>query len=226
MIELRNIERTFRKGPVVTPVLKGISFQIPPGQLVAIVGPSGAGKSTLLYQMSMLDHPSNGQVIIDGVDTTRLGNGESSQYRLENFGFVFQDYALVPELTAAENIMITGLMRGLDHGQCREEAESLLVRLGMDHAADKLPSHLSGGEQQRVSVARAIAQKPKILFADEPTANLDSKNSQDVMELLIQLNRGGQTIVMVTHEMEYARMAHRIIELRDGRVSSDKMMSK
>jgi len=221
MLELKNITRTFVSGSVETRVLKGISLTIKEREFVAIVGPSGAGKSTLLYQMSLLDHPTSGSVSVDGEDITDLKPEEGSFYRLNNFGIVFQDYALVPELTAEENVALPDLMRGVERLVAMEKARQVLEKFDMGHAYGKLPSQLSGGEQQRVSVARAIAGKPKLLFADEPTANLDSERSIGVIETLKKLNEEGQTIIMVTHELEYARMANRIIEIRDGVLVSD-----
>lgn len=224
MLEAKNIERFFINGDIKTEVLRGIDFVVPRGQFVSVVGPSGAGKSTLLYQLALLDTPNSGQIIFEEQDVTHLNQAQASCFRLQNFGFVFQEYALVPELTVTENIVVPMLMRGEEKNVAEKVAHQILTRLDLDHAFDKLPSRLSGGEQQRVSVARAVAGKPKILFADEPTANLDSERSLDVLKTLDDLNREGQTIVMITHEIEYARMADRIVELRDGKVVSDKIL--
>jgi putative ABC transport system ATP-binding protein len=219
MIDARNITRIFKNGDVETSVLKGIDIRIGDGEFLAIMGRSGAGKSTLLYQLSLLDEPTQGVVTIDGLDTSRLSQQEKTSYRLAHMGFVFQDYALIPELTAAENVMLPLLMRGVEPYDARERAKEVLNDLGLLHRADGLPSELSGGEQQRVSIARALVHKPKVLFADEPTANLDQQAARDVIEILETLaQKQKQTIVMVTHEAEYAKRADRIVYLSDGLV--------
>lgn len=209
---------------IETKVLRGVDLEVSEGEFVSIIGPSGAGKSTLLYQMSLLDRPTSGSIQIAGKEVAELNEQEATQFRLEHFGFVFQDYALLPELTAEENIAMPSLMVGASVRDAIASARKVLESLDALHVADHLPSQLSGGEQQRVSIARAIARKPKILFADEPTANLDSQRSQEVIEAFLELNKRGQTIVMVTHEMEYAERAHRIIELRDGQIVKDRAL--
>lgn len=219
MIDARGIKKIFINGDVTNEVLKGIDVRIADGEFVAIMGRSGAGKSTLLYQLSLLDEPSTGLVTIDGLDTSTLSQDEKTKYRLAHMGFVFQDYALIPELTARENIMLPLLMRGDAPADASEKAAQVLEMLGMAHRANGLPSELSGGEQQRVSIARAIVHEPKVLFADEPTANLDLQAAKDVVEILEMLSRKHkQTIVMVTHETDYGKRADRIIHLDDGRI--------
>lgn len=226
MITVKNITKNFTNGTVVTHVLRGVSLEIPDGQFVAIVGPSGAGKSTLMYQMSLLDTPNSGSIFVDDREISALNDTEAIKYRLENFGFVFQDYALIPELTALENVTLLGLMQGIDYSVVKKEATAILESFNLLNQIDHLPSQLSGGEQQRVSVARAIIKKPKILFADEPTASLDSDMSSQVMKVFLDLHKKGQTIVMVTHEEEYAVMADRIIRVKDGQIIDDKMLEK
>ncbi|MEY2641159.1 MAG: hypothetical protein RL150_552 [Candidatus Parcubacteria bacterium] len=217
MIDARGITRTFKNGDVTTSVLKGIDLRIADGEFLAIMGRSGAGKSTLLYQLSLLDEPTTGIVTIDGLDTSTLSQHEKTSYRLRHMGFVFQDYALIPELTAVENVMLPLLMRGISPWSAREKALEQLSQLGLEHRAAGLPSELSGGEQQRVSIARAMVHEPKVLFADEPTANLDQQAAKEVIEILEMLaTKHKQTIVMVTHEAEYAKHANRIVHLRDG----------
>lgn len=219
MIDARNIERTFINGRVETQVLKGIDLRIGDTEFIAIMGRSGAGKSTLLYQLSLLDEPTKGVVAIDGLDTSTLTRVEKTQYRLKNMGFVFQDYALIPELTAVENVMLPLLMQGFSIPQATKRAEEKLALLGLGERFTNLPSQLSGGEQQRVSIARAIVHEPKVLFADEPTANLDLEAALEVMDVLEDLFvTHKQTIVMVTHEEEYGQRAQRIVRLSDGTI--------
>jgi putative ABC transport system ATP-binding protein len=227
MIEARGIKRIFKNGDVSVEVLKGVDIHIKEGEFLAIMGRSGAGKSTLLYQLSLLDEPTEGAVVIDGLDVSTLSIHEKTQYRLEHMGFVFQDYALIPELTAIENVMLPLLMRNVSHAEATKKASAILDQLGLLHRANGLPSELSGGEQQRVSIARAMVHEPKVLFADEPTANLDLQAAQEVVRILETLSRDhGQTIVMVTHEEEYGKRADRIVHLTDGLVDQVKELSK
>lgn len=220
MITANNVERTFTKGPIETRVLKGVSLSIAQGEFIAIMGKSGAGKSTLLYQLSLLDHPTAGSIVVDGVNTEKLSRDERTEFRLRRLGYVFQDYALLPELTAIENVMLPMLMQGFPDEQARTNAREALASVGLAHREGNVPSKLSGGEQQRVSIARAIAHKPKIVFADEPTANLDNESSRMVMDIFAKLHREGQTIVMVTHEDEYGHVADRVVRLDDGKIVS------
>ena len=221
MIETKQLVKTFKNGDVVTSVLKGIDFKTREGEWVAIMGRSGAGKSTFLYQMSLLDEPSGGEIVIDGYDTHSMSANQKMLFRLSKFGFVFQDYALLPELTALENVALPLHMAGLGKGVAYQKAVAALERAGLGHRTGNLPSQLSGGEQQRVSIVRAVAHNPKILFADEPTANLDNESSARIMEIFKDLHKGGQTIIMVTHEEQYAKLAQRIVHLDDGRIVSE-----
>lgn len=218
IIQGKNIERTFGEGDLAVHVLKGINIDIEAGSFVAIMGKSGAGKSTLLYQLSVLDTPTAGQVIIDEIDVNTLSESDRTSFRLNTLGYVFQDYALVPDLSARENIMIPLIMRGLSWGEARVAADKAMDSVGLPGKYENLPAELSGGEQQRVAIARAIAGNPKILFADEPTANLDSQSGEAIINLLGELNKGGQTIVMVTHEREYTLFCNRIIDMEDGKI--------
>lgn len=218
MITVQKLTKTFQEGEVVTHVLRGIDLSIKTGEFVAIMGRSGAGKSTLLYQVSLLDHPTSGSVVIDDVEVTSLSTTERTEYRLNNLGYVFQDYALIPELTAQENVALPLLMQGMQKDKAYRKALQVLESIGLHDRAPNLPAKLSGGQQQRVSIARAVAHDPKILFADEPTANLDSESGQMVMKLFQELHKKGQTIVMVTHEEEYGKLADRIVRLSDGQV--------
>ena len=221
MIAVKNLVKTFKDGPIETRVLRGIDFSAAKGEFIAIMGRSGAGKSTLLYQMSLLDEPTSGEIRINGKETCAMSEREKMLFRLAEFGYVFQDYALLPELTALENVALPFLMQGDARAVAEGKASSALARVGLANRLHNLPSQLSGGEQQRVSVSRAIAHEPGILFADEPTANLDRESSDRVMDIFKGLHRGGQTIIMVTHEDEYARFTDRVVKLDDGRVISD-----
>jgi putative ABC transport system ATP-binding protein len=221
MIRADNIVKKFQSGDSELVVLKGISFEVKSGEFVSITGRSGSGKSTLMYQMGLLDQPTSGDIFIDGKIVTNLQNDERTKMRLEELGYIFQDYALIPELTAIENVLIPLMMQGLNRKDAEVKATRSLERIGLGHRLGNLPSQLSGGEQQRVAIARAVAHEPKIIFADEPTANLDSETSLVVIKNFIDLNREGQTIIMVTHEPEYAVMTDRIITLADGQIVSD-----
>jgi len=218
MIEVKELTKTFKDGPVETRVLKGINFTARDGEFVAVMGRSGAGKSTLLYQISLLDEPTSGEIRINGKEAHLLSEHEKMLFRLAEFGYVFQDYALLPELTALENVALPLYMQGASRAAAEEKARTALERVGLGSRLDNLPSQLSGGEQQRVSVSRAIAHAPSVLFADEPTANLDRESSDRVINIFKELHRAGQTIIMVTHEDEYAAIADRVVKLDDGRV--------
>lgn len=221
MIETIKLERSFQNGDVETRVLKGLDFKAGDGEFIAIMGRSGAGKSTFLYQISLLDHPTGGQVIVDGHKTEQMSQDERMKFRLNRFGYVFQDYALLPELTALENVALPLLMQNHSRAAAYARAAEALDKVGLGHRLHNLPSQLSGGEQQRVSISRAIAHKPKIVFADEPTANLDNESSAKVMEIFLELHKEGQTIIMVTHEEQYAKLAERLVRLDDGKIISE-----
>ena len=221
IIEATNIQRSFGTGDLVTHVLKGIDVSVAEGEFVAIMGKSGAGKSTLMYQLSVLDEPNTGSITINGTDVLALNEREQTAFRLNTLGYVFQDYALVPDLSARENVMMPLLMRGQSWDLASSIADESLNAVGLECKYTNLPSQLSGGEQQRVAIARAIAGKPKILFADEPTANLDSVSGTQVIDLLGDLHRGGQTLVMVTHEEEYTKDVERIIYIEDGLITRE-----
>jgi putative ABC transport system ATP-binding protein len=217
IIEVKNITRSFTDGTTVAQVLKGLDLVVKEGEFVAIMGRSGAGKSTFLYQLSLLDTPTTGTIFLNGISVDALSTKERTRFRLEQLGYVFQDYSLLPELTALENIMVPLLMLGIGMKDAKAHATEALTSVDLGDRTSNLPSELSGGEQQRVSIARAITHKPKILFADEPTANLDSASSRLVMDIFKKLNKeDGLTIVMVTHEEEYGKMADRIVKLSDG----------
>jgi len=224
IIQAKGIKKTFYSGKIETPVLKGIDLDVQEGEFLAIMGRSGAGKSTLMYQLSLLDEPTAGNIIVNDVDVLKLSGKKKTVFRLKNLGYIFQDYALVPELNAVENVSIPLLMSGMSIKKSFEKSRLVLKNLGLDNQSNNLPSQLSGGEQQRVSIARAIVDNPKIIFCDEPTANLDSESARVVMDILKNLNRKGQTIVMVTHEREYGKETDRIIHLVDGLIDKEERL--
>ncbi len=221
MIKVENLSRTFDVGPVKIHALKKANFFVPDGQFLAITGKSGSGKSTLLYQLGLLDHPTSGSIKVGDVEVTSLSEDKRTDFRLRELGYIFQDYALLPSLTVIENVMLPLLMQGIDSDQAKKKAKEAVSKVGLEDRMNNLPSQISGGQQQRVAIARAIGHEPKILFADEPTANLDSETSLNVLKAFIELHKQGQTIVMVTHEKEYAEMTDRIITLADGELISD-----
>lgn len=201
--------------------LKGIDLEVEAGEFVAVMGPSGSGKTTLLNCLSGLDSIDEGQVLVDGVNIHSLSDKELSRFRAKKIGFVFQSFNLVPEFSAVENVELPLLLSGERPIQARKVAVDVLEKLGMAKRLHHRPSELSGGEQQRVAIARALATSPAIVWADEPTGNLDSENSKAVLRLLRQANSEGQTVVMVTHDREVASVAKRLVEMRDGRIVSD-----
>lgn len=223
MITVQNLTRTIENGASRVEILRGISFEVPAGQVLAIMGASGSGKSTLLGLLAGLDTASGGRIVLDGTDITNLREDRLAVLRGNKIGFVFQSYQLVPTLTARENILLPAELIGL-RGDVEARADELLQRVGLGNRGHHYPIQLSGGEQQRVALARAFITRPPILMADEPTGNLDSSNGRHVLDLLLALNREeGTTLVLVTHDAEIASHADRVITLRDGLVESDRM---
>jgi putative ABC transport system ATP-binding protein len=219
ILRCESLARSYVSGGREITVLRDTTFDLEPGAFLAITGPSGSGKSTLLGLLAGLDRPTRGRVVLDGRDLAALSEDERARVRAEAVGFVFQSFHLIPTLTARENIQVPLELRGEDG---RARAEELLERVGLGDRGHHYPAQLSGGEQQRVAVARAFAHRPKILFADEPTGNLDAANGQNVIALLGELNRElGTTLVLVTHDPDLARLARRVIRLRDGAVVED-----
>lgn len=216
MIEIKNLGKTYHIGNISVYAVKDVSFKVKKGEFLGLTGKSGAGKSTLLYQMGLIDQPSHGEVIIDGIQTSNLTPEQRSQMRLNTLGYIFQDYALLPDLTAAENIALPLIMQGTSYKIALAKAYEKLQLVNLQGRKDNLPSELSGGEQQRVAICRAIVTNPKILFADEPTANLDTENGLNILQIFTKLHKMGQTIVMISHEAEYIKFVDRVITLKDG----------
>ena len=224
MIEIRNLQKIYRMGDVEVRALDGVTLDIGKGEFLGIMGASGSGKTTLLHMLGLLDYPTSGQIAIEGTDISTLTEYERTMFRLYKLGYVFQDYALVPDLTVMENVSLPAMLRK-DRGedQIQTDSHAILRRIGLYDRKDHLPRELSGGQQQRVSIARAMVNKPDILFADEPCANLDSENSRMVLDLFHEINEEmHQTIVMVSHEDWHKDYFHRIVRLGDGRVISDR----
>ena len=220
VLELRQITKAYPGSPPIE-VLKGIDLVIQEGDLVAIVGPSGSGKSTLLNMMGALDRPSTGEVLIDGNVVNGLGDAALSGVRGRRLGFVFQQFHLLPGLSATENVATGLLYHGTSARKRRQEAKEALERVGLGHRLDQKPGKLSGGERQRVAIARALLGDPAIVLADEPTGNLDSQTTQEIVQLFLDLNKQGSTIVMITHDRELARSMPRVVEILDGEIRID-----
>jgi putative ABC transport system ATP-binding protein len=217
LIEVQNLKRTY-PGKVPTHALRGVSFSVRDGEFVAIMGKSGSGKSTLLHQLALLDMPTGGSLLIDGKNVLAFSESEKTAFRLTNVGYVFQEYAVLGELTALENVALPLCVQGsVTRREAYRQATEFLERVGMGHRLDHYPSELSGGEQQRVAIARSLINKPRILLADEPCASLDTASSETVLKLLSNLNKTlHQTIVMISHEPEDRKWVDRVVWLKDG----------
>jgi putative ABC transport system ATP-binding protein len=222
MIVAEGLQKRYTSGGRPLPVLRSINFEVAQESFVSVVGPSGSGKTTLLGLLAGLDEPTAGRVYLDGVDIFGLTEDGRAEFRSRNVGFVFQTFHLFPTLTAIENVLVPLELRG-DYDGARDQAEDLLVRVGLAERLAHYPAQLSGGEQQRVALARAFVNRPKILFADEPTGNLDQGTGEGIVEMLEELNRVSRTtLVLVTHDMALAERAHRVISLSRGRIASDR----
>jgi len=216
IIQAEKLERVYTNGKIKTVALKDGTLTIYRGEFIAIMGASGSGKSTLLHQLGLLDQPTSGKLSILGKDVLTLKDDEQSDFRLKHLGYVFQSYNLVPELTAIENVYLSLLMDGKEK-IAKKKATEVLIRVGLGDRLNYYPSELSGGQQQRVSIARALVNDPEIIFADEPTANLDSSSSENVLSIFKELNKKyNQTIVMVSHEPEHEKIVNRVIWVKDG----------
>jgi putative ABC transport system ATP-binding protein len=218
MIEVNNVSKTYKMGKELVTALNDVSVKINDGEFVAIVGPSGSGKSTLMHLVGGLDTPTSGSICVDGKDISKLKDKQMSKYRNETIGFVFQAFNLENTQTALENVMMPLIFAGVNGKERKVKAKKALEMVGLADKIKHRPSEMSGGQRQRVSIARALVNEPQIIFADEPTGNLDSKNGELIMKLLNDLNQKGYTIIMVTHNMDEARNSKRIIKIKDGQV--------
>jgi putative ABC transport system ATP-binding protein len=218
VIELEKINKNFLNGDVLTKVLHDVSFSVDEGEFISITGPSGSGKSTLLNILGLLDDASTGEYILNGENVTKLTEDEQSHVRNREIGFVFQSFNLLQRSSVLENVVLPSIYAGMKRDNREEKAKNLLSQVGLGDQVLKRPNQLSGGQQQRVAIARSLINDPAIVLADEPTGNLDSKSGHDVMEIIKKLNKEGRTIIMITHDMDIAKQAQRIIHIRDGKV--------
>jgi putative ABC transport system ATP-binding protein len=221
LVELSDVRKVY-DGGTQHPALNGVSLGVERGEFLAVMGPSGSGKSTLLNLVAGLDRPTSGRVLVDGRDLGRAGEAELARYRRSGVGFVFQFFNLLGSLTVLENVMVAAQLAGSGTAAARQRARELLAQLGIADQAARYPARLSGGQQQRVAIARALVNRPLLMLADEPTGALDTRSGEQVMELLVEVNRGGQTVLLVTHDAKLAaRYARRVVSLVDGRVADD-----
>lgn len=221
VIEIENIVKNYKVGTQVVRALRSVSLTINRGEYVAIMGASGSGKSTLMNVIGCLDTPTSGKYALNGKDVSSLSDNELAEIRNSEIGFIFQVFNLLPRNTALENVMLPLVYAGVRKNERMKRAEETLVDVGLQDRMEHRPNELSGGQRQRVAIARALVNKPSLLLADEPTGNLDSKISEEIMKLFADIHRKGNTLVMVTHEEDIARHAHRIIRLKDGEIDSD-----
>jgi len=223
LVQIQQLKKTYNTDRECVPALDGVSLEIAQGEFIAIMGPSGSGKSTLLSLLGGLNHPTEGSVIVDDIDVYSLNDERRADFRREYLGFVFQSFHLLPYLTILENVMIPLVITGRNNDEQEIMAHAILENVGLGSKAFRLPDELSGGEQQRVAIARALVNHPPVILADEPTGNLDTSTSREIMKLLKSFNEDGHTCVMVTHNQENLQFAQRCIHLRDGKLTDDLM---
>jgi putative ABC transport system ATP-binding protein len=221
MIKINDLKKVFRTEEIETVALNGISLEVADGEFIAVMGPSGCGKSTLLNILGLLDNPSSGEYYLDDKEVGHLKEKQRTEMRKGNIGFVFQSFNLIEEMTVYENVELPLIYQKVKPSERKQRVEEALRRMNISHRVSHFPNQLSGGQQQRVAIARAVVANPKLILADEPTGNLDSKNGKDVMELLSELNKEGTTIVMVTHSHHDAAFAHRTVNLFDGEIVTE-----
>jgi putative ABC transport system ATP-binding protein len=224
MIRTNNLSKIYQTDEIETTALSEVNFEIAQGELVAIMGPSGCGKSTLLNILGLLDNPDGGEYSFNGEQVAGYSEKQRANLRKQHIGFIFQNFNLVNELTVFENIELPLLYTGVGTAERKQRVETLLEQMQLSHRRNHYPQQLSGGQQQRVAVARAISNSPKIILADEPTGNLDSKHGDEVMKLLLELNEAGTTVIMVTHSQHYAQFCKRVIRLLDGKIVTEQLL--
>ncbi|QXW65919.1 ABC transporter ATP-binding protein [Streptobacillus moniliformis] len=226
MIKIKDVTKVYQNGKLSLEVLKGLNLSVSEGEYVALMGPSGSGKSTFLNILGCLDNLTTGTYVLNGIDVSSMNETELSIVRNENIGFVFQAYNLLPKLTALENVELPAMYKGTDKKTRIEKAKKALEMVGLGDRINHRPVEMSGGQKQRVAIARALINDPKIIFADEPTGNLDSKSGEEILKIFKELNDNGVTIIMVTHEEDVAQHTKRIIRLRDGIINSDEIVKE
>ena len=225
LIEVEDLVKVYRTGDVELRALDGVSFSVAHGEFVAVMGPSGSGKSTTMNMLGCLDSPTQGRYLLDGRDVARLSGDELAKVRNEKLGFVFQGFNLLPRLSAVDNVALPLVYAGVPARERRERAREALERVGLGARLEHRPNQMSGGQQQRVAIARALVGRAPLILADEPTGNLDTRTSEEIMDLLVEVNREGKTVVLVTHEPDIAAYARRILRFKDGRLVSDETAS-
>ena len=224
LVKISDIVKIYGEPPTQTTALNKLSLEIKREEFIAIIGPSGSGKSTLMNILGCLDKPTSGKYQLEGKQVSRLSENKLAKIRNQKIGFIFQSFNLLPRTAAVNNVELPQIYAGVARNQRRQKAKQLLIKVGLGDKLDSTPAQLSGGQQQRVAIARALVNNPQIILADEPTGNLDTKSSHEIMQILKKLNKEGKTIIIITHEMEVASRAKRIIALRDGKIESDKSL--